>query len=63
MEGVSHEFQSVRVRKEDVTHMILNIKRILFKKEHNKPLIQPIDVNREGLVLSNDIVGDGAFEI
>jgi DNA-directed RNA polymerase subunit alpha len=62
IEGVSHEFQSVPGIKEDVADMILNIKRILFQKEHNKLFILTIDVNREGPALACDIVGDGAFE-
>ncbi|MDR2776638.1 MAG: DNA-directed RNA polymerase subunit alpha [Puniceicoccales bacterium] len=63
IDGVSHEFQSVPGIKEDITDIILNIKRILFKKEGNEPLILNIDANREGSVLASDIVGDGAFEI
>jgi DNA-directed RNA polymerase subunit alpha len=63
IDGVSHEFQSVPGIKEDITDIILNIKRILFKKEGNEPLILTIDVNREGPVLASDIVGDGTFEI
>ncbi|MDR2432871.1 MAG: DNA-directed RNA polymerase subunit alpha [Puniceicoccales bacterium] len=63
IDGVSHEFQSVPGIKEDITDIILNIKRILFKKEGNEPLILTIDVNREGLVLASDITSDGAFEI
>ncbi|MDR2779053.1 MAG: DNA-directed RNA polymerase subunit alpha [Puniceicoccales bacterium] len=63
IEGVSHEFQSIPGIKEDVTDIILNIKRVLFKKEGNEPLMLSIDVNREGPVLANDIVGDEAFEI
>jgi DNA-directed RNA polymerase subunit alpha len=63
IDGVSHEFQSVPGIKEDVTDIILNIKRILFKKEGNEPLILTIDVNREGPVLASDIVGDGIFEV
>ncbi|MDR0693625.1 MAG: DNA-directed RNA polymerase subunit alpha [Puniceicoccales bacterium] len=63
IDGVSHEFQSVPGIKEDITDIILNIKRILFKKEGNEPLILTIDVNREGPVLASDIIGDGTFEI
>ncbi|MDR2603444.1 MAG: DNA-directed RNA polymerase subunit alpha [Puniceicoccales bacterium] len=63
IDGVSHEFQSVPGIKEDITDIILNIKRVLFKKEGNEPLILTIDVNREGPVLASDITGDEAFEI
>ncbi|MDR1891017.1 MAG: DNA-directed RNA polymerase subunit alpha [Puniceicoccales bacterium] len=63
MDGVSHEFQSIPGIKEDVTDIILNIKRILFKKEGNEPLMLTIDVDREGTVLASDIIGDGEFEI
>ncbi|MDR1413937.1 MAG: DNA-directed RNA polymerase subunit alpha [Puniceicoccales bacterium] len=63
IEGVSHEFQGISGVREDVIDIILNLKKILFKKNDNESLDLVIDVNREGPVLAKDIAGDGNFEI
>jgi DNA-directed RNA polymerase subunit alpha len=63
IEGASHEFQSISGVKEGVTDIILNLKKILFKKENNFSVNLTIDVTREGAILAKDIVGDGEFEI
>jgi DNA-directed RNA polymerase subunit alpha len=63
IEGVPHEFQSISGVKEDVTGIILNLKKVLFRVEKNDSLDLLIDVSREGPVLASDIVGEGDFEI
>ncbi|MDR3144222.1 MAG: DNA-directed RNA polymerase subunit alpha [Puniceicoccales bacterium] len=63
IDGVSHEFQSVPGIREDVTDIILNLKKILFKKQDNEPIDLTIDVTREGPVTAGDIECDGSFEI
>ena len=63
IEGVSHEFQSIEGVREDVNDIILNLRKILFKKEGNDSLNLKIEVDREGPVYASDIVGEGDFEI
>ncbi|MDR2737764.1 MAG: DNA-directed RNA polymerase subunit alpha [Puniceicoccales bacterium] len=63
IDGVSHEFQSILGVREDVTDIILNLRKILFKKDGNESVDLSIDVTREGPVLAGDIVGHGEFEI
>ncbi|MDR1432917.1 MAG: DNA-directed RNA polymerase subunit alpha [Puniceicoccales bacterium] len=63
IDGVSHEFQGIRGVREDVVDVILNLKKILFKKEGKEQLDLVIDVNREGPIFARDIVGEGQFEI
>ncbi|MDR1401383.1 MAG: DNA-directed RNA polymerase subunit alpha [Puniceicoccales bacterium] len=63
IEGVSHEFQSIPGVREDVIDIILNLKKVLFRRESNESLDLVIDVSREGPILAKDIVGEGTFEI
>ena len=63
IKGVSHEFQSVPGVREDVTDIILNLKKILFKNIGRELVNLKINVDREGPVYAKDIVGDGEFEI
>lgn len=63
IDGVSHEFQSISGVREDVTDIILNVKKVLFKTNSNDLINLTINVDREGPVLAKDIVGDGEFEI
>lgn len=63
IEGVQHEFQSIEGVVEDVTDIILNLKKVLVichKKEAVKLLI---DVKRSGEVTAADIQGDANVEI
>ena len=59
IDGVSHEFQTIPGVREDVTDIILNIRKILFKTKDNKTLNLFINVNKEGPVVASDITGDG----
>ena len=63
IDGVSHEFQTIPGVREDVTDIILNIKKVLFKTKDNKTLNLFINVNKEGPVVARDIIGDGEFEV
>ncbi|MDR1595529.1 MAG: DNA-directed RNA polymerase subunit alpha, partial [Puniceicoccales bacterium] len=63
IEGVSHEFQSVPHVREDVVDIILNLKKVLFRREESGQLDLVIDVDREGPVIAGDIVGADGFEI
>ncbi|MDR3274115.1 MAG: DNA-directed RNA polymerase subunit alpha [Puniceicoccales bacterium] len=61
IDGVSHEFQSIPGVVEDVTGIILNIKRVLFKMDGKENTTLNIDVTREGEVFAKDITSDGEF--
>lgn len=63
IEGVNHEFQSIPGVVEDVTEIILNLKKVLFKVEGREGMVLNIDVSKEGKVLASDITGDGEFTI
>ena len=53
--GAQHEFASLTGIVEDVTDMILNLKKIKFKAVDHEPRTVTISVNREGPVTAGDI--------
>ena len=63
IEGVQHEFQTVEGVVEDVTDIILNLKKILVISHKKDPVHLMIDVTRKGEVTAADIQGDANIEI
>ncbi len=63
IEGVQHEFQSIEGIVEDVTDIVLNLKKILLVSESREPATLLIDVNREGVVTAGDIQEDNKFKV
>ncbi len=63
IEGVSHEFQSVDGIVEDITDVVLNLKKVLLvchKREGTKLMI---NINRQGPVTAADIQADQNVEV
>ena len=63
IEGVQHEFQSVEGIVEDVTDIVLNLKKVMLVTESREPAMLLIDVNREGVVTAADIQEDANFKV
>jgi len=63
IEGVNHEFQSIDGVVEDVTDIILNLKKILIISEKRDPFMLGIRVTREGSVTAADIQADANVKI
>ncbi len=63
VEGVLHEFSTVKGVKEDVTEMILNIKCLALKMNGDGPKTIVIDAEGSGEVIAGDIKTDGDVEI
>lgn len=61
--GVDHEFQSIDGVVEDVTEIVLNLKKVLLKANTTDPFRLIIQVNREGAVTAADIQEDPNVEI
>ena len=63
IEGVLHEFQKIDGIVEDVTEIVLNMKKLVVKNyvEEDKKLY--LKVNREGVVTAGDITPDADVEI
>jgi len=63
IDGVLHEFSTVRGVKEDVSELILNIKGLALKMNGDGPKTIYIDAQGPGEVTSGDIKADGDIEI
>ncbi|MEY8001671.1 DNA-directed RNA polymerase subunit alpha [Clostridium sp. Mt-5] len=63
IDGVLHEFSTVRGVKEDVTELILNIKELALKMNGEGPKTIYIDAQGPGEVVAGDIKTDGDVEI
>ncbi len=63
IDGVNHEFQSVEGVVEDVTDIVLNLKKILIVSEKREPVKLHLKVNKEGPVTAADIQQDANIKI
>ena len=63
IDGVQHEFQSIEGVVEDVTDIVLNLKKVLFVSETRDSVNLIIDVNREGPVTAADIQLDANVSV
>ena len=55
IDGAMHEFTTVEGVVEDVTEIVLNLKKILFKAHSREPQTLLLSANKEGEVLASDI--------
>src|SRR5258706_8329865 len=55
IDGAMHEFTTVDGVVEDVTDIVLNLKRVLFKCHVREPQTLLLSVNKEGAVVAGDI--------
>ncbi len=63
IEGVEHEFSSIKGVTEDATDVILNLKEIPFNLHSDEPKTIAISKSGEGEITSADIEADGDVEI
>lgn len=56
--NVDHEFTSIKGVVEDLTDIIINIKRLVVRMEGDSPRTMKINVNKEGVVTGADIETD-----
>ena len=63
IEGVLHEFSTIPGVKEDVTEIILNVKRIIAKVHTDTPKTVYIEANGAGEVKAENIVTDHEIDI
>ena len=60
--GIQHEFSAIPGVKEDVTEIVLNIKRIIARLHSDEPKTVYIEASGEGEVTAGDIKADGEVE-
>ncbi len=63
IENVLHEFSTIPGVIEDVTDIILNIKRLVVRAESDEPKTIRIEASKKGVVTGADIVTDGTVEV
>jgi|TARA_E500000178_G_scaffold356057_1_gene431384 DNA-directed RNA polymerase subunit alpha len=63
IEGVQHEFQSIEGVVEDVTDIVLNLKKVLLVSETRDTVNLEIDVTREGKITAADIQEDSNIRV
>src|SRR5438876_5970108 len=55
MDGAMHEFTTIEGVVEDVTEIVLNLKKIKFKAHTREPQTLLLSVNKDGSVVASDI--------
>jgi len=63
IEGVNHEFTSIKGVMEDVTDVVLNVKSLVVRLRDGGPKTMTVSANKAGVVTAADIVADPAVEI
>lgn len=63
IDGVLHEFSTIPGVKEDVTEIVLNLKRVILKIHSEGPKTVYIDASGEGEIVAGDIKCDSEVEI
>jgi DNA-directed RNA polymerase subunit alpha len=63
IEGASHEFQDIPHVREDVTDIVLNVKKIRLRSQSDRPVTMRIEVTGERVVTAADIQAPSTIEI
>ena len=63
IEGVPHEFSTMPGVKEDVTDLILNLKKVQLRLHSTDPKELKLEAQGEGTVVAGDIISDSTVEI
>ena len=63
IDGVLHEFTTVPGVKEDITEVILNIKRLVVSSEHDEPVVMYLRKQGPGAVTAADIQPPAGVEV
>lgn len=61
--GVKHQFSTIKGMKEDFVEFVLNLKKVRFKYEGEKPVKASLSVKGAGEVRAKDIKSDATVEI
>ena len=63
IDGVDHEFSTIRGVKEDVTEIILNLKKVVLRISDDTPKVLKIDVKGARELTAGDIIHDSSVDI
>lgn len=63
IDGVQHEFSTIPGVVEDVTEIILNIKKLILRSHSRQPKVIEVKAEKKGEVRAKDIIHDDTIEI
>jgi len=63
IDGVDHEFSSIKGVLEDVTDIVLNVKSLIIRLHDEGPKTMSVSANKAGVVTAADIVADPNIEV
>jgi DNA-directed RNA polymerase subunit alpha len=63
IEGVDHEFSSIKGVMEDVTDIVLNVKSLVIRLHDDGPKIMTVSADKAGVVTAADIVADPSIDV
>ena len=63
IDGVMHEFQTIEGIIEDVTTIILNLKRIVVKKNTDEQITIKLSAKGEGVITAGDLAKEPTLEV
>ena len=63
IDGVVHEFSTIKNVVEDVPEIILNLKSVRLKLDKNEEKVLRINFKGEGEITAKDIITDGTVEV
>ncbi|MBN2456497.1 MAG: DNA-directed RNA polymerase subunit alpha [Sedimentisphaerales bacterium] len=63
IDGVDHEFSTIKGVMEDVTDIVLNVKSLVIRLHDNGPKIMTVSANKAGVVTAADIVTDPSIDV
>lgn len=63
IDGVDHEFSSIPGVQEDVTEIVLNIKKLILSKSTDEPKTLFVTADKAGKITAGQIESDGTVEI
>ena len=63
IEGVDHEFSTIKGVMEDATDIVLNVKSLVIRLHDDEPKTMSVSANKAGVVTAADIVPDPSIDV
>jgi len=63
IDGVDHEFSTIKGVMEDATDIVLNVKSLIIRLHDDEPKIMTVSANKVGVVTAGDIVPDPSIDV
>jgi len=63
IEGVDHEFSTIKGVMEDVTDIVLNVKSLVIRLNDEGPKTMSVSANKVGVITAADITSDSSIEV